>query len=119
MKFINTYLLLFSILLFSCNSTNKSVIDTSENEIRIESEKMIEDGFIKGTIVASEIEGDCPITIKVQGKEAPYFLDPINLEGSFKKEGEKVWFKFEGLRMMNRCNKANPISIIDIQKRVE
>ena len=80
---------------------------------------MIEAGFIKGTIVTSKVEGDCPITIQVEGKEDAYFLDPINLEENYKKDGEKVWFKFEGLRRKNRCNKANPISIIEIQKRVE
>jgi len=119
MKFINIPLLLLSFFLFSCNSTNKSIVDTSENEIRIEAEKMIEAGFVKGTIVASEVEGDCPITIQVKGNEGAYFLDPINLEENYKKDGENIWFKFEGLRRMNRCNKANPISIIEIQKRVE
>ncbi len=80
---------------------------------------MIEEGFIKGTIISSKIEGDCPITIQVEGKEGSYFLDPINLEDNYKNDGEKVWFKFAGLRRMNRCEKANPISIIEIQKRVE
>ena len=111
--------LFFSFLVFSCNTTINSVSDSSENTIQIDSKKMIEAGFIKGTIVTSEVEGDCPITIQVQGKETPYFLDPINLDENFKKEGENIWFKFAGLRMMNRCNKANPISIIEIQKRVE
>ncbi len=80
---------------------------------------MIEEGFIKGIIVTSKVEGDCPITIQVEGKEGSYFLDPINLEDNYKNDGEKIWFKFAGLRRMNRCEKANPISIIEIQKRVE
>lgn len=111
--------LFFSLLVFSCNTTVNSVSNSSENTIQIDSKKMMEAGFIKGTIVTSEIKGDCPITIKVGGKEGAYFLDPINLEENYKKDGEKVWFKFNGLRMMNRCNKANPISVIEIQKRVE
>ena len=49
----------------------------------------------------------------------PYHLDPINITEEFKKDGEKIWIKFGGLKMMNRCEKANPISIIEIQKRVE
>jgi len=117
MKFLNVSILLLSIFLFSCNSTNKSVSDNSEKETQIDAKKMTEEGFIKGTIVTSKVEGDCPITIQVDGKDGSYFLDPINLDDNYKKEGEKIWFKFGGLRMMNRCEKANPISIIEIQKR--
>ena len=111
MKTLNILTLLCPILLFSCKSTNNS-----ENEIKIATEKMLEAGFIKGTIITSKIEGDCPSTIKIQGKEALYFLDPINLEENYKNDGEKIWFKFAGLRMMNRCDKANPISITEIVK---
>ena len=119
MKFLNITLLLFSMFLFSCNSTTQSVSNTSENTNQMDAKKMIADGFTKGLIVTSKIEGDCPITIQVEGKEGAYFLDPINLEDSYKNEGEKIWFKFGALRRMNRCVKANPISIIEIQKRVE
>ncbi len=119
MKFLNLSFLLLSLFLLSCNSTSQSVSNTSENTNKMNTEKMIADGFTKGLIVTSKEEGDCPITIKVDGKDGAYYLDPINLEDTFKKEGEKVWFKFGGLRMMNRCVKANPISIIEIQKRAE
>ena len=116
MKKLNILILLFSILLFSCSITNKSITSSSGGELQIVKEKMMEAGFVKGTIVTSTIEGDCPITIKVQGKDAPYFLAPINLENIEINEGENIWFKFAGLMMMNRCEKANPISIIEIVK---
>ncbi len=119
MKFINISLLLFSIVLLSCNSTSQSVSKISENTNQMDAKKMIADGFTKGLIVTSKEEGDCPVTIQVEGKDGPYYLDPINLEDTYKKKGEKIWFKFAGLRMMNRCVKANPISIIEIQKRME
>lgn len=119
MKFLNISILLLSGLLFSCNSTSNTVSDSSENTTQMDTEKMIADGYTKGLIVISKIEGDCPITIQVDGKDGAYFLDPINLEDSYKNEGEKIWFKFTGLRMKNRCMKANPINIIEIQKRVE
>ena len=117
MRFFNVSILLLSIFLFSCNSANKSVSDSSEKETQIETKNMIEAGFTKGLIVTSKEEGDCPVTIQVEGKDGSYFLDPINLEDNFKTNGEKVWFKFAGLRMMNRCEKANPVSLIEIQKR--
>ncbi|MBT3588835.1 MAG: hypothetical protein HN507_09320 [Flavobacteriaceae bacterium] len=116
MKAVNILILLFSILLFSCNSTNKTVTANPEDEVKIATEKMMEAGFIKGTIVTSTIEGDCPITIKVEGKNGTYYLDPIDLKEGFLTDGEKVWFKFGPLRRMNRCEKANPISIIEIVK---
>ena len=119
MKFINISLLLFSMFLFSCNSTTPTISESTENTNQMDSKKMIEDGFTKGLIVTSIVEGDCPITIQVEGKEGPYFLDPMNLEDNYKTNGEKVWFKFAGLRRMNRCIKANPISILEIQKRME
>ncbi len=119
MKFLNIMFLLFFMLLLSCNSTTPTVSETSENTNQMDAKKMIADGFTKGLIVTSKVEGDCPITIQVDGKDGPYYFDPINLEDSYKNEGEKIWFKFGGLRMMNRCIKANPVSIIEIQKRVE
>jgi hypothetical protein len=81
--------------------------------------KMTSNGFKMGTIVTSEEEGDCAITIQLEDKDYQYFLDPINLEEGFKTNGEKVWVKFNGLRMANRCIKANPVSIVEIQKREE
>ena len=94
MKAVNILILLFSILLFSCSSTNNSITASSEDKVQTVKEKMMEAGFTKGTVVISKIEGDCPITIKVQGKDAPYFLDPINLENIEINEGENIWFKF-------------------------
>ena len=56
----------------------------------MDTEKMIADGFTKGLIVTSNIEGDCPITIQVEGKDGVYFLDPMNLEDTYKTNGEKI-----------------------------
>ena len=52
----------------------------------------------------------------VEGKNGTYYLDPIDLREDFQIEGEQVWFKYGGLRRMNRCEKASPISIIEIIK---
>ncbi len=66
----------------------------------------------------SDKENDCEYTIKMVGNST-YFLDPITLDDTFKKDGEKVWIKFRGLRQMNRCEKANPIELTEILKRAE
>jgi len=106
---------IFSIMILSCTTIKDK---KNEENTATSSEEMMEEGFKKGIIVFSDVEGDCPYTIKMQGETA-YFLDPINLEEAFKKDGEKVWFKFNGLRRMNRCEKANPVSIETMQKRAE
>jgi len=113
---------IFSIMILSCNTIkdkkNADGTTASNEEIMAEEKKMMEEGFKKGVIVYSDVEGDCPYTIKMEGESA-YFLDPINLEEAFRKDGEKIWFKFNGLRRMNRCEKANPVSIETMQKRAE
>ena len=55
----------------------------------------------------------------LSGKDGNYYLDPMNLTDEYKKHGEKVWVKYSGLRRMNRCIKANPVSINEIEKRIE
>ena len=80
-------------------------------------QKMTEAGFAKATIVASDMEGDCPFTMSVEGDTV--LLDPINLEENYMKQGEKIWVKFTRLKMMNRCDKANPVRVEEIQKREE
>lgn len=113
-------LLLFTIVLFmSCSSTKNTKETMDKTQTSMEAKKMIEKGFLAGTIVVSTKEGECPFTIKVKGDEDAFHLDPINLDESFKRDGQKVWFTYNGLRMMNRCDNANPISIKEIQKRAE
>lgn len=117
MKYLNVFTLVLVISLYSCNSTNKTVTPTSENESQVMSKKMIDEGFTAGEISFSKKEGDCPVTIKIESKGGVYYYDPINLSEEFKIEGEKIWFKFAGLRRMNRCDKASPINIIEIKKQ--
>lgn len=120
MKYMKTTILIVTLTLFSCCSkktTTDGMADTKKSEM---ASKMMANGFKIGTIVASKAEGDCPYVIQMEGEDKqPYFLDPINLDESYKKDGEKIWFTYAGLRMMNRCLKANPVSIIDMQKREE
>ena len=120
MKYMKTTILLVALTLFSCSSkktTTDAMPDAKKSEMTA---KMLANGFKMGTIVASTTAGDCPYVIQLEGEDKqPYFLDPINLDESFKKNGEKIWFTYAGLRMMNRCVKANPVSIIDMQKREE
>lgn len=125
---------IFSTLILSCGTTEKQTKTTSTSETTTSTEtsstsetttnseimdpqKMMAAGYLLGTIVYSDKEGDCPYTIQMPGDKMEfYYLDPINLEEKYKKDGQKVWIKFNGLRRMNRCDKATPAEITDIKK---
>jgi hypothetical protein len=121
MTVLKSMLLIISIGFISCCSSTKSTDGTANdnmNDNAVQGQKMLEDGYLKGVIVASEKEGDCPYTIRVvDNNDYNYELDPINMEKTFNKDGMDVWFKFTALRMPNRCLKANPVSLTEIQKR--
>ena len=126
--FLKTAILIFSAFVLSCGTTKKqtqttttsetttTVVTTENNEI-MNPQKMIAAGYLLGTIVYSDKEGDCPFTIQMPGDKMEfYYLDPINLEEKYKKDGQKVWIKFAGLERMNRCDRATPAQIIDMKK---
>jgi uncharacterized protein YceK len=120
MRYLRTSLVLVIFIFISGCTSKKTTTDAmTDTERTALNTKMMENGFKMGTIVASKVEGDCPYTIQLVDDNYSYYLDPINLDEGFKKHGEKIWLKFAGLKMMNRCEKANPISIIEIQKREE
>ncbi len=119
---ITSLSLLIILSIISCNTTNKVTETKNNTEQQMDAKKMIADGYIAGQISISTVKGDCPTTILIEGKNGPYYYDPINLTedfdkvGVFNKDGEKVWIKFSGLRMMNRCDKASPINLTEIVK---
>ena len=115
MKLLSLSLLLL-LTINSCNTANKATDTKNETEQQMDSKKMIADGYLAGEISISTKENDCPVTILVEGKTGPYYLDAINLSENFSEDGEKIWFKFTPLRRMNRCDKANPINITEIVK---
>jgi hypothetical protein len=120
MTLIKSLVLVLTIVIVSSCATKKNTEEatneTSKIENTMESKKMIEAGFVKGTVNVSRTES-CPYTIKVETLD--YLLDPINLEKAYMNEGEKIWIKFSGLRMKNRCASANPVNVVEIQKRAE
>lgn len=111
MKFYTAILFLF--ILFGCSSS-KNI----ENVPSAEELENIKLGFVKGTIKAEPMGGACPYLIEVIG-ETTYYLDPINLMEYYQKDGLKIWFKYNGLKMMNRCEKGNPISLTELKERTE
>jgi|SRR5690554_1043381 len=120
--FLKSILLFFSTLLLSCGSTeNQSHPDSTgaipSTEETLDVQDLKHAGYLFGTIVHSELENDCPYTIQISGNIGGVnYLDPVNLEETYKKDGQKVWVKFNGLRRMNRCEKAVPVEITDIKK---
>lgn len=124
MILIKSGLTFFLALLISCSSTNKTVKKTGDDtktttEMATKTSEMTKDGFLSAEVVESKVEGDCPFALKLMNGDSPYFLDPINMTDQYKVNGEKLWIKFSGLRRMNRCDKASPVNITEIEKRVE
>lgn len=120
MKLLRLLFVLTALISLSCNSSSKATNGDGPDEEQIEmmAKKMKEAGFMSGTVVYSDVEGDCAYTIDVDSEDFKYLLDPINLDEKYQKDGAKIWMKFGGLRMPNRCEKANPVSIIEIQERM-
>ncbi len=83
---------------------------------KIAAEKMMEAGYLPGRIIYSDLADDCEYTIQLKdGDRDFYYVDPINLDKKFNTDGQTVWVKFGGLNRMNRCEKAAPVSIIEIE----
>jgi maltose-binding protein MalE len=123
--FLKIGIAVFATFVLSCGSTEKLTQSTTTSETTtttettetVDPQKMIAEGYLLGTIVYSDKEGDCPYTIQMPGDKMEfYYLDPINLDEAYKKDGLKVWVKYTGLRRMNRCDKATPAEINDIKK---
>ena len=111
---------------FSCDAS-KSVADKntpSETIINSQSEtintnpKMLDEGYSKGTVAYLK-DSKCSYII-IDEKTGVKF-DPININTKefsvFKKDTERVYYKYRPLRMANRCNEAQPIEIESIKKR--
>lgn len=105
---------LLMLFAFSCqpkkNTTHNSTMDMNQSDV-----KMSEQGFKKATVIYSELEGDCPYTLSVEGETT--LFDPINLGEEHKKSQTTIWVKYRPLRIPNRCDKANPVEITDINLR--
>ena len=99
-------------MIYSCNS-NKKPLEVKSNVINDKS--YIENGFKKATVIYSEVEGDCPYTISVEGEST--LFDPINLGEDYKISQATIWVKYHPLRIPNRCDKANPVEITEIASR--
>lgn len=111
-SFLNLGLLFLLTLNVCCNSSKKST-DEEKNTSNLESD-FDSTGFTEGRLLVGRNIGDCPYMIEVLNKDVPYFLDPFELEEKFKEDSIKVWFKYSIMRMPNRCDNANPVSISEM-----
>ena len=111
------YITLFILLGVCCSSKKISADIAAKSQISsLKKAELIYTGFTPGVIQESTQKEDCIFTILVsEQNRQPYFLDPINLDEAYKKNGLDVFFKYRALRMMNRCQRANPIEIQEMQ----
>jgi len=113
-------------MIFSCgtNSNLPSTLETNSNaELeaqKAEGEEMMAAGYLPGRVIYSELVDDCEYTIQLKdGAKDFYYVDPIKLNEKFMKDERTVWVKFNGLKRMNRCEKASPVEIVEIKDRLE
>ncbi len=115
-----------TLLLASCNTTKdatKNSATTSEKTTMNKEEamamdaKFIDQGYTIGTVKLTDKA--CSVILEVEKTGAKF--DPINIDDEkfsmYKKQDEVLYFKFRGLRMLNRCEEAQPIELTDIKKR--
>ena len=103
----------FFICLLSCH-TNKKVTD-KENSLSSTTESLIKKGFKKAIIIKNKSKSSCALLVSLL--DSKELLDPVGIDQNNFKNEEKIWFKFSSLRMKNRCEKARPVSVIEIKKR--
>jgi type III secretory pathway component EscV len=122
MALFKSFAVLLTLIIISCCSGQKTASedspDETNNDITMNTQKMMEAGFKQASIVASEEQSECPFIMKMAGSDSD-LLDPINLDEKYMKDGGKIWVKYTSLRMQNRCDKARPVKIEEIQKRAE
>ncbi len=124
--FLKIIFISFMLAMISCVSTQnqpENIETNSPEEIeakKIAAAEKMAAGYIPGRIIYSDLEGDCEYTIQLNdGVRGFYYVDPINLSNKFHTHGQTVWVKYGGLGRMNRCEKAAPVSIIEIENRDE
>jgi len=104
-------LFFIAVLAISC-CTKKAIVDETDTKTTTVKETPFDStGYTEGTIIYSEEEDVCAYTILIKDN---IYYDPVDLKDEFKIDRLKVYFKFTGLRMLNRCNKANPVKINEI-----
>ena len=98
------------------NSSTKE--ETKKEAPNVMNEKLINEGYSVGTITYLA-NSKCSYII-IDEKTGVKF-DPINIDEdkfkAYKKDASKIYYKYRGLRMMNRCNEGQPIQLEAIQSR--
>lgn len=107
--------------IFNCKTVeNKNdSFTTEQNTLSFEqkSSQMRAKGFVHGMIQVNKSE-QCNYILTVETYEDA--LDPINIQDFFKRTiPEKVWVKYQNLRMQNRCKEARPVSITGMEPRTD
>lgn len=95
--------------------SEKTMVDNSKE---MESKDLSSEGYSLGTVTYTK-DSKCSYII-VDEKSGAKF-DPINIDdkkyASLKSNSTKVYYKYRPLRMMNRCDEAQPIELEDMQSR--
>lgn len=127
MKMISKILIaFFTFFIIACVPLQTQTQDAETNSPaeleaqKIIGEQMMQAGYLPGRIIYSDEGDDCQYTIQLKdGEKDFYYVDPVNLDRKFNTDGRSIWVKFTNLETEKRCEKANPVEIVEIQNRDE
>lgn len=111
---MKTILALLITLGFAACSQQKPLPVEAEQPQEPAPTEMTENNRTIGVIKQAVTKEGCPFTIKI--KEVDYLLDPINLKEEFMVDGLRVRFDYLPLRRTNRCEEANPVEVLSMEK---
>lgn len=119
---LSVLILLMFVSINSCKSkkvTSKAetkVEEKIEEEIETIKSNFIKDGYSKAIVIHDESKSEpCSYLIQLDNGG---LLEPLTFTNNdFKSNNELIWIKFVRQRRLGRCDKAQPIELLEIIKR--
>lgn len=118
MLFFKMSIFLFLATTAGCDSAKSAATNEQETKAieTMDDSKLVADGYILASVKYQE-DSKCSYILVDEKKNLMY--DPINFDAekfaSFKSNDAKVYVKFRGLRMPNRCPNIQPVELTEIK----
>ncbi len=106
-------LFFIAVMAISCCSKKAIVDDETDTKTTTTVKETTFDatGYTEGRIVHSQSEGDCEWVIQLKDGS---FIEAIQMDEKFLKDGTDIWIKYTPQRRMQRCDKASPVGITEM-----
>ncbi len=108
-------LIIVSIVLLSALQSCSLFVKKKEQEVKVQEPAPSHIGYTKGNIINYSLDG-CSWMIEIENNKK---LEPVNLKEEFKKEGLKVWVKYQHYENYSFCMAGEMVNITEIEVRQE